>query len=604
MSSNQTDALKRKVAKLPDSPGVYFMKDRTGRVIYVGKAKRLSKRVRNYVRQHGALDSKTRALVSVTADIDYIATGSEVEALVLECNLIKEYRPRYNVRLKDDKRYPFIKITVQERFPRLVITRKVENDGAVYFGPYTDARAVRRTVRLIGSIFPLRTCTRTNFDRPGERGCLNFHIGRCLGPCRGNVGEREYAAHVEQVRLFLRGKNEELIDMLRRRMKELSDAMRYEEAAAVRNQIASLEVIAERQLAAVPGFANADVVALVREGRRSCGVVMKVREGKILGSETFMVPAAARVTDDEVYEAFFELYYHAATDIPREIYTQRALSDRKLLEHWLGGKTGSTVRIVAPRRGDKKKLVELAVRNAWYKIVAETTHRTGGRAVLAEVKRSLGLPTTPFRIEAYDISSIQGRDAVGSMVTFENGAPYKSGYRRFKIRSTEGIDDFAMLEEVLTRRLGRLAAGKNRRPDLVLVDGGAGQVTAVRRAMKRVGVADIPVVGLAKKNEELYREGSSAPIRLPRRSPALRLLQRIRDEAHRFAVTYHRKLRGRGVSRSALDGIPGIGEGRKLLLLSAFGSVEGIRNATVEEIATIHGIGGKLAETIYQHLHR
>ena len=604
MSSNQTDSLKRKIAKLPDSPGVYFMKDRTGRIIYVGKAKKLSNRVRSYVRKYQTLDPKTRALVSVTADIDYIATTNEVEALVLECNLIKEYRPRYNIRLKDDKRYPFIKLSMQERFPRLLITRKVENDGAEYFGPYTDARAVRRTLRMIGSIFPLRTCKKRNFNPSGERECLNFHLKRCLGPCTGNVNDREYGELVRQVRLFLRGKNKVLIGMLHRRMNELSGAMRYEEAAAIRNQIKALETLAERQLAAVPGFSNADVVALAREGNRSCGVVMKIREGKILGSETFMIPAGAPIRDGMVYEAFFELYYDAATDIPRKIYTQHALVDPELHERWLGGKIGSRVKIVNPRRGNKKKLVELAGKNAWLKIVAEATSRSRGCAVLGEVKESLGLPSTPFRIEAYDISNIQGKDAVGAMVTFENGAPYKPGYRRFRIRNVEGMDDFAMLEEVLKRRLCHLAEGREKRPDLVLIDGGAGQVTAARRAMTGAGVTGIPVVGLAKKNEELYREVSSGPLRLPRRSPALRLLQRIRDEAHRFAITYHRTLRSKGLSHSTLDDIPGIGEKRKLLLLSTFGSIEGIRSAPIENITSVHGIGGKLAAKIYLYMHR
>lgn len=580
------------------------MKDRTGRVIYVGKAKKLSNRARSYVQKYRALDPKTQALVRATADIDYIATRNEVEALVLECNLIKEYRPRYNIRLKDDKRYPFIKLTMREPFPRLLITRKVENDGAEYFGPYTDARAVRRTLRTIGSIFPLRTCKKRSFNSSGERGCLNFHIERCLGPCTGNVSEREYGDLVRQVRLFLRGKNEELIGMLRRRMKELSGSLRYEAAAAVRNQIEALEVLAERQFAAVPGFANADVVALAREGNRSCGIVMKIREGKILGSETFMIPAGAGIQDSRVYEAFFELYYDAATDIPRKIYTQHALIASELHERWLNEKTGSRVNIVNPHRGDKKKLVELAGKNAWLKIVAETANRASCRAVLGEVKKSLGLQSTPFRIEAYDISNIQGSNAVGAMVTFENGAPYKSGYRHFRIRNATGIDDFAMLEEVLKRRLGHLAGGGEKRPDLVLVDGGAGHVTTARRAMKEAGVTEIPIVGLAKKNEELYREGSGEPLRLPRRSAALRLLQRIRDEAHRFAVTYHRTMRSKGISHSALDDIPGIGEKRKLLLLSMFGSIEEIKQAPLETLASVHGIGGKLAAKIHRYLHR
>jgi excinuclease ABC subunit C len=317
-----------------------------------------------------------------------------------------------------------------------------------------------------------------------------------------------------------------------------------------------------------------------------------------------MVPADARIPDGRVFEAFFDLYYHSATDIPREICTQLKLSDPKLHERWLREKSGSTVTIVSPKRGDKKRLIELARKNAWLKITAETRDSAKGRVVLGEVKEALGLPATPFRIEAYDISNIQGSDAVGAMVTFENGVKFKSGYRHFKIRSIEGIDDVAMIEEVLTRRMGAIAEGKEKRPDLILIDGGAGQVTAARRGVENAGVTGIPIFGLAKKNEELYREGSGETLRLPRRSPALRFLQRVRDEVHRFAVDYHRKLRSKRISRSMLDDVPGIGEKRKILILSAFGSLDAVMRASKEEIEAVPGIGGKLAEEIYNHLHR
>ncbi len=580
------------------------MKDGRGRVIYVGKAKTLSQRVKSYVQKYQNLDPKTKALVKATRDIDYIATRNEVEALVLECNLIKEYRPRYNIRLKDDKRYPFIKLTRNERFPRLLITRKVENDGAEYFGPYTDAKAVRRTLRLIGSVFPLRSCAKRISASSKERECLNFHIGRCLGPCAGTVDELRYGEIVDQVRLFLRGKNSELVETLRRKMRELSDRMLYEDAAVVRNQIDAVEKISQRQLASVPGLKDADVVALAREGNRSCGVVMKIREGKILGSEAFMVPASARTPDGGVFEAFFELYYHAATDVPEEIYTQFEIGDAELHERWLLGKKGKRVGIVNPKKGDKKKLIEIAGKNAWFRLIAEKGKRGKGRIILGEVKKTLGLSATPFRIEAFDISHIQGRDAVGAMVTFENGVPYKAGYRYFKIGSVEGIDDYAMLEEVLTRRLRHLVEGREKRPDLVLVDGGAGQVATATRAMEGAGVIGVPVIGLAKKNEELYRLEPNEVLRLPQRSEVLRFLQRIRNEVHRFAVSYHRTLRSRRLSHSALDEIPGIGEKRKMLLLSAFGSLEAIARASVEEIASIPGIGGKLAEEIHRYVGR
>jgi excinuclease ABC subunit C len=603
MSSAHARRLKEKAAGFPDSPGVYFMKNRKGRVLYVGKAKSLSVRIRSYMQKADALDPKTLALMRATESIDYIATDSEVEALVLECTLIKEHRPRYNIRLKDDKRYPYLKLTMGERFPRLLVVRRLQNDGAEYFGPYTDTNALRRMLRTIRTIFPLRDC---GGDQPGRfagRPCLNFQIGRCRAPCTGTITEDDYRDLVDQVRLFLRGKGERLAESVRDRMWRLSRDKRYEEAAAARDQLAALQKVSEKQRAVTPGSEDEDFVALAREGNLSCGVVIKIRDGAILGRESFLVPASAPEREADIFNAFFELYYHSATDVPPRIYVPYVPADARIAAEWLAGKSGRRVRISVPRRGDKRSLLDLALKNASLQLATETRSRGASVPMLRELKTALGIPATPIRIEAYDISNIQGREAVGSMIAFEQGNPYKSGYRRFKIREVAGADDCAMLREVLSRRLAHLNEGKERHPDLIMVDGGKGQVAAARKTMQELGVLGIPVVGLAKKREEIYIEGKAEPLRLPRRSLALRLLQRVRDEAHRFAIEYHRKLRSRSVRHSELDEIPGIGSARRTALLVAFGSLEALRKASEGDIARVPGIGRKIAEKVHGYFH-
>jgi excinuclease ABC subunit C len=604
MSSAQERGLKEKAAAFPDSPGVYFMKNARGKVLYVGKAKDLSARIRSYLQSPGALDAKTASLMRAAETVDYIATDTEVEALVLECTLIKEHRPRYNIRLKDDKRYPYLKLTRQEPFPRLYLVRRIENDGAEYFGPFTDTNAVRRTLRTIRTIFPLRDCRERRPGRIGGRECLNFHIGRCRAPCTGRIDETDYREIVDEVRLFLKGKSHRLGESIRERMWRLSRMKRYEEAAAARDQAAAYEKISERQRASIPLGADEDFVALAREGDRSCGAVLKVRDGAIHGRESFFVPAPAAEPETRVFEAFFELYYHGATDVPPRIYAQASFSDERLVERWLGAKRGGRVRVSVPRRGEKKALLRLARKNAALQLASETRSPAAAVPALAELKEALGLASTPTVIEAFDISNIQGTDAVGSLAAFERGAPRRSRYRRFRIRGVRGSDDYAMMREVLSRRLARLRDGAERPPDLIVIDGGKGHLAAARGAMEDLGVPAIPIIALAKRNEEIFTVGSGDAIVLPRRSAALRLLQRLRDEAHRFAVEYHRKLRGRGVSRSGLDEIPGIGEKRKTALLASFGSMEAIRKAQASQIAEVPGIGIKIAERIYEFIHR
>jgi excinuclease ABC subunit C len=604
MSSAQKSLLKEKAASFPDSPGVYFMKNAKGRVLYVGKAKDLSARIRSYLQSPGALDAKTASLMRAAETVEYIATDTEVEALVLECTLIKEHRPRYNIRLKDDKRYPYLKLTRQEPFPRLYLVRRIENDGAEYFGPFTDANAVRRTLRTIRTIFPLRDCRERRPGRIAGRECLNFHIGRCRAPCTGRIDESGYREIVDEVRLFLRGKSRRLGESIRERMWRLSRMKRYEEAAAARDQAAAYEKISERQRAATPLGTDEDFVAVAREGDRSCGAVLKVRDGAIHGRESFFVPAPAAEPDRDVFEAFFELYYHGATDVPPCIYAQASFADERLVERWLSAKRGARVRIAIPRRGEKRALLRLALKNAALQLASETRSPAGGVPALVELREALGLPSTPTSIEAFDISNIQGTDAVGSLAAFERGAPRRSRYRRYRIRDVHGSDDFAMMREVLSRRLARLKDGAERPPDLIVIDGGKGQLAAARRAMEDLGVPPIPIIGLAKRNEEIFTGGAGDPLVLPRSSAALRLLQRVRDEAHRFAVEYHRKLRGRGIRRSELDEIPGVGAKRKTALLANFGSMRAIKQASAAELARVPGIGMKTAERIHELIHR
>jgi excinuclease ABC subunit C len=603
MSSMHARRLKEKAAAFPDAPGVYFMKNTKGRVLYVGKAKNLRVRVRSYVQKAKALDVKTRSLMQAADTIEYFATDSEVEALVLECSLIKEHRPRYNIRLKDDKRYPYLKLTVGERFPRLLLVRRVENDGAEYFGPFTDTNAIRRTLRMIRAIFPMRDCAHEGAGRTTGRECLNFQIGRCRAPCTGKITEEDYGVMVSQVRLFLKGKGDSLAESIRARMWRLAREKRYEEAASARDQIAALDKVSQRQRAVIPGGRDEDFAALAREGNLSCGLVMKIREGTMLARESFLVPASASEKDDDVFEAFFELYYHSTMDVPSRIYVPAALAEERLVSEWLSLKSGRRVKISVPKRGDKRALLGLALKNAVLQLASRTRSRAASDPALTELRTALGLATTPVRIEGYDISNIQGSAAVGSMVTFDRGHRLKSGYRHFKIRQVRGADDYGMMREVLSRRLAHLKEGKERRPDLIMVDGGMGQVSAAHGAMEAAGVAGITIIGLAKKNEEIYLAGGREPLKLPRRNPALLLLQRVRDEAHRFAIEYHRKLRGRNAWRSELDDIPGIGEARRTALLVEFGSLEALKGASRHDIARVPGIGETFAKKIHDHFH-
>jgi len=557
-------------------------------------------------------------MVERIADIDYLVTGSELEALILECNLIKKHRPHYNVRLRDDKTYPFIRVTVNEPYPRVFMTRTVVRDGSRYFGPYTDVPAVRETLRMLKTLFPLRQCShRFDADTPARRPCLNFHIQRCLGPCSGQVEPRLYREMVDEVVLFLEGRQADLIESLRRRMEAAADSLDFEQAARLRDQMRAVEKVIQRQRIVSDAGVDQDVIAFATDPWGACVRVMFVRDGKIVGSEHFMLGGADGADDAEMLSSFIKEYYSEDSRVPRELLLQAAIDDADILEKWLAGRRGGPVSVKAPQRGARRKLVELAADNAREYLAraraeeqSEMRTRMDG---LAELAAYLRLNAPPARMECYDISNLQGTDAVGSMVVFEEGRPAKSQYRRYRIRQVEGQDDFAMIGEVIRRRLTR-AAGENpdprfaRLPDLIVVDGGKGQLNSaglvVDAMAQSAGLPSIPVVSLAERNEEIFVRGQSTPLTLPRESKSLRLMQHMRDEAHRFAVAYHRTLRGKKGIASELEEVPGIGKKRLVALMRRFGSLGALAEASEDEIASVQGMTAPAARAVWEHLHQ
>ena len=606
--------IKERLSSLPAKPGVYLMKDAAGKVIYVGKAIRLRDRVRSYFHSAGGQTRKVRRLVQHLTDFEFIVTGSELEALILECNLIKKYRPRYNVRLKDDKRYPYIKITLQEDFPRIYTVRRMENDGARYFGPYTSSKAVRQTMELLRKLFPYLTCKReiTGRDR---RPCLYYHIGRCAGPCIGAVSPEEYRALIEQIILFLEGKQERIVSRLQRDMEEAAQALNFERAAALRDQIQALQQVIEKQKVVLAARSDQDVIAFAREDGQACVQIFFIRGGKLIGREYFVLTGTQDVESPEIMTSFVKQFYDKAAYIPSNILLQHNIDEALVIEGWLRKKRGTKVTIRVPRRGKGRQLVQMVAENAVDTLTQLQAEWAAEQArqvtALDELQTHLDLAQAPTRIECYDISNIQGKSATGSMVVFVKGVPRKSDYRRFRIKRVAGADDYAMLQEVLSRRFKRVASEQQRGiaeegwgilPDLLIVDGGKGQLNAALKVMAELGVDHIPAIGLAKQREEVFVPGRSKPILLRRDSEALYLLQRVRDEAHRFAITYHRRLRqGKGLT-SALDNVPGIGPKRRQALLRRFGSVEAIREASVEELVTVKGMSREVAERVKEQL--
>ncbi|MBA3689195.1 MAG: excinuclease ABC subunit UvrC [Chloroflexi bacterium] len=645
--------LRTVLRQLPLSPGVYLMKGPDGRVLYVGKADLLRHRVRSYFGSKTGLDSRILRMTAEVADIEYILTDTVSEAFLLESNLIKEHRPRFNIRLRDDKSYPFVKITLGEDFPRIVRTRKLVRDGSRYFGPYASASSVDETLKLLRRIFPFRTC---NLDIPEgkrvlERPCLLYYIKRCQGPCIQAIEKAEYRATIDRVVDFLEGRQEGIAAELRNEMRDHSSALRYEQAAIARDKLRAVERTIEQQKVAAFSRAEQDVIGIAREEGEACLQLFVIRNGKMIGREHFIVEGARDVTDAEVLGSFLPQYYAATERPPREVVLPFAPSEADALAAFLADRRGSKVALTVPERGDKRRLVALATQNAVEALSrerAEWLADAGKRdEALEELATGLGLGRAPDRIECYDMSNIQGTSAVGSMVVFVNGRPEPREYRRFRIRSGDTPDDFRMMAEVIRRRfsrasrlraetgalslaavgadpafegLGDEAADAEARdesapstsardagwalPDLVIVDGGKGQLSAAVGVMQELELSDVPVAGLAKRFEELYLPSRPDPIVLPRNSQGLYLVQRIRDEAHRFAITYHRNVRSRRALASVFDEVEGIGPARKKALLKRFGSVRRIREASVDEIAETPGIPREVAERLKGHLAR
>jgi excinuclease ABC subunit C len=611
-----TGPFREKLDAMPTEPGVYLMKDALGGVIYVGKAVNLKNRVRSYFQDSAQHTTKTRRMVAGIVDIEFIVTATELEALILECNLIKEHRPHFNVRLKDDKRYPYIKINWQDPFPRVEVTREMRQDGARYYGPFADVRAVHQTLDLLRRIFPYLTCSReiTGKDR---RACLYYHIKRCAGPCIGAVSEEDYRAIVRQIGLFLEGKTEQIQEQLQAQMRAAAEGLDFERAAFVRDQIVGVQRVVERQRVVTRARADEDVIAFARANGDACVQVFFVRNGKMIGRENFVLEGAEGEDPSQIVASFVKQFYDEAAYIPPQIVLERDLDERLVVESWLRGKRGQKVAIRVPRRGEQKALVELAAKNA-----AETLAHLRAQwqmdeaksaAALAEIQQALGLSEPPNRMECYDISNIQGTSATGSMVVFVKGVPRRSDYRRFRIKTVEGADDFAMMEEVLRRRLQRLKTAEDKevrqpgkaqdnsfalKPDLILVDGGKGQLNVAQKVIADLEIENVAVASLAKEREEVFVPTRPDSISLPRESQASLLLQRLRDEAHRFAVSYHRTIRQKKGLASTLDEIPGIGPMRRKALLRRFGSLDKIRSASAEELASVPGMTREVAARI------
>ncbi len=600
--------LTEKLKHLPDKPGVYLMKDKEGRTIYVGKASSLRTRMRSYFQTSETMAPRLDRLASSIADFEYIVTDSEIEALILECNLIKEYHPRYNIRLKDDKKYPFVKLTTED-YPRLFITRNLKTDGSKYYGPYTNVKMLRRTLKLMRELFPLRSCRKAispQARRPGQRPCLNYHLKQCAAPCAGRIGREEYGNLVRGACLFLEGKREKLMRQLTGRMKEEAAELRFEGAGRLRDRIEAVRRVTERQKITVPGGGDEDYIAFAREEDEVAVKVFIVREGKVIGQEHFFLKAVKDSSAQDILTGFLEQYYSRVSSFPREIVLPDKIDDPELIGRWLREKSRHKIALTFPRRGRKKGLLHMVERDARLKL-EESILQSRGKKIredqaLLELERFLRLSSVPYRIEAFDVSHLGGKEAVGSMVVFENGRPQKGAYRHFKIKLTSGVDDYAMIKEVVERRYRRILEERAKLPGLILIDGGKGHLNAALQVLEDLGLEDISLAAIAKQFEQIFIKDESRPLILPEESRGLRLLEEIRDEAHRFALRFHRGRRGKKISVSLLDTIPGVGDKRKQILLTHFGSVEDIRKASGEEIAKVAGIGKELALQIIKSL--
>lgn len=583
-----------RLKQLPDKPGVYLMKSDIGEILYIGKAKSLKNRVRSYFQNSRDHASRTRLMVAQVADFEYILTPTEMDALLLEANLVRQKMPKYNVLLKDDKHFPYLKVTVNEAYPRLLKVRRLQKDGARYFGPYLEGD-LNRTLAFIQRYFPLRKRNKPLFkDRP----CLNYQMGRCLAPCQKLISSEEYRELVDQVILFLSGRQKTLLHQIKSAMEEASGSLEFELAGRLRDLYLAVEQVVSRQTIISPKNENKDILGYARNGQIWSLVLLKIREGRLVQSEDFSFPYRDESVE-EVLESFIEQRYSGLNpaDLPKELILPLKLEDQSLLEEWISKLKKEKVFLKTPERGDSLKLVQMANENAQERLKKQSAEASARQKAVENIASALGVKSAR-RIEAFDISHVQGSDTVASMVVFEEGRPKKSDYRKFKIRTVEGVDDFSSMKEVVGRRYGKLSKEGMELPDLILIDGGKGQLNAAIKALADIKVRPKAIIGLAKEEEEIFFPGRTDSLRLGKESPALHLIQQVRDEAHRFAVTFHRQLRSKGMTRSFLDDVPGLGEKRKKQLLEHFGSVEAITRASVAELRKA-SIPGSAAEWIY-----
>lgn len=604
--------IEEELKKLPDSPGVYQMKNAFGEIIYVGKAKNLKKRVRQYFQSKNHIP-KIQAMIKNIYEFEYIITDNEVEALILEANYIKKYRPKYNTLLRDDKQYPYIKISVQERYPRIYKVREVKKDGAKYFGPYPSAYAVNEIIDIIGNLYKLRKCSlKLDGTKKSQRPCVYYHINRCTAPCSGNVDIKEYSQEVNKATALLTG-SEGIIKSLNEKMIEASENMEYEEAAKYRDQIKALEVISEKQKVVSQAGIDQDVIGSAIGIDEACIQIFFIRNGKIIGSEHYLLTNIENETREQIISSFLTQFYTGTVYIPKEIYIETKIEDMEVFEKLLSQKRGNKVTLKVPVKGEKSMLIKMIKKNA-LEILEKGSRRIKknideGMEAIKELSNVLNLDKTPERIEAYDISNIQGVESVGSMVVFENGIPNKSNYRRFKIKTVEGPNDYKSLEEVLERRINRgLGDGKqgfNKMPDLILIDGGKGQTNIAEEVISNFGLS-IPVCGMIKDDKHttkglIYK---NKEIELRKTDIVYKLIYRIQEEAHRFAIEYHRNLRDKTLFKSELDNIKNIGEKRKINLLKKFGSIESIKTKSINDLLSVPGMNTVAAESVYNYFHK
>jgi excinuclease ABC subunit C len=611
----EMNTLDQKIERLPAAPGVYLFKDKKGAILYVGKAGNIRHRVNSYFQNPAGKDLKTLSMLGRVADIDTMVTDTEKEAFILEDTLIKTHHPRYNVKLRDDKNYPCLKLSLDEEYPTLCVVRRIKKDGSLYFGPYPSATSLRETLRVIRRLFPIRTCTDTKFTHR-LRPCMNYEMGRCPGPCSEAVDPTKYREVVQQVRMFLSGKNRDLLESLKKRMEEESEKLHFETAGRIRDQIASIERVIEKQKIVSQDFLDQDVIGFHRRDHHLVVYPFFVRAGRLMGGRGFVFPSTG-LLDEEVLSSFLFQYYREGKFIPEQILIPKLIPDQDFVEQRLTEVKGKRVRIFVPAKGDKKHLLDMACENAEKFFLAKEELDKDGEKLLSALKEELHLKRVPRRIEAFDISNLQGGNAVGSMVFFEDGKPDKERYRHFRIRTIEGADDYGMMYEVLLRRYQK-AAKENDLPDLVLLDGGRGQLNVAQEVLKELEIKGVELISLAKERtiegpgpsglrktaEKVFHPQFKEPMILERHSPILHLLDRIRDEAHRFAVTHHKKVRNRETVKSELGEIPGIGQVRKKELLKFFGTVEKIKEATEEELARAPKMNAKAAQNVYQFYHR